>query len=144
MAERKGKRADASGKTAAEKADLVQIGANTTTRATLDKLREHDHIADLMDGYRLGIAVAIAFGKEPDPRPVSERVTMFATGNLDPDMALKSAIAEIYPGVRTIPYRAAEDLAEKGCAILEEFFDGDDISYDSLMDRIVKANESST
>ena len=128
----------------ADKGDLVQIGANATTRATLERLREHDHIAELQDGYRLGIAVAIAFGKEPDPKPVSERVTMFATGGLDPDMALKSAISEIYPNVRTTPYRAAEDLAEKGCAILEEAFEGDVISYESLMERIAKANESST
>lgn len=143
MADKKQKSIDKA-PTDVERADLVQIGANPTTRATLEKLKEHNHIAELMDGYRLGIAVAIAFGKEPDITPKSERTTMFAAGNLDPEMALKSAIAEIYPGVRSTPYRAAEDLAEKGCAILEESFDGDVISYGDLMERIVKANEAST
>src|SRR4051812_45719291 len=92
--------------------DLVQVGAGPATRAVLEDLRDHGHISDLMDGYRLAIATAIAFARKPRPAERGERRTMFAAGNLDPDMSIRSAIAEIYPEARAWPYRAAEDLAE--------------------------------
>jgi hypothetical protein len=123
-----------------EISDLIQIGASAGSRATLDHLQEHGHIADLMDGYRLAIATAISFGREPREKTESDRVTMFATGNLDPDMAIKTAVMEIYPRSRTWPYRAAEDLAEQGLEILEESLDGEQISYTNLLERIEAAN----
>src|SRR5436190_953086 len=94
--------------------DLVQVGASTATRGLLDDLRDNGHVADLMDGYRLAITTAIAFKRSPRQASRSERRTMFAAGNLDPDMSLRSAIVEIYPESRGWPYRAAEDLAEQG------------------------------
>jgi hypothetical protein len=121
-------------------ADLVQVGANPNTRSVLEDLRDHGHIADLMDGYRLAIAAAIAFARKPRHGERGERRTMFAAGNLDPDMSLRSAIAEIYTDARTWPYRAAEDLAEQGAEILRNSMDGEEIWFDDLMRRIEEVN----
>lgn len=120
--------------------DLVQVGASAESRDILDQLKTHGHIADLMDGYRLGIATAIAFGREPREKASAERVTMFAAGNLDPEMAIRTAIAEIYPRARSWPYRAAEDLAEQGLEIVRDSVDGEEIAYAKLVDRIEAAN----
>src|SRR3954465_14272798 len=108
-----------------QRGDLVQIGASAASREALDRLKENGHISDLMDGYRLAIAVAIGFGREPRLGIRGDRKTMFAVGNLDPDAAIRQAIGEIYPAVRSTPSRAAEDLAEQGLEILGDSFEGE-------------------
>jgi hypothetical protein len=120
--------------------DLVQVGANTATRGVLEDLRDNGHITELMDGYRLAIATAIAFKRSPRQAARGERRTMFAAGNLDPDMSLRSAIAEIYPEARGWPYRAAEDLAEQGADVLRNSMDGEEIWFEDLIRRIEEVN----
>jgi hypothetical protein len=121
--------------------DLVQIGASQESREVLETLKDAGHIADLMDGYRLAIALAIGFGREPS-LAVRERKTMFAVGNLDPDNAIREAIREIYPQARTVPSRAAEDLAEQGLAIAKEkYLQGEDLSFAEILGAVQKANE---
>ena len=124
------------------KGDLVQIGASPATRDILDNLQETGHIDDLMDGYRLAVAVAIAFGRQPrTSAPATPRRIMFAVGNLDQDNSLRQTIAEIYPEVREIPSRAMEDLAEQGLDILADSMTGDELSFADLMVRVNAANE---
>jgi len=120
--------------------DLVQVGASTTTRSVLEGLRDNGHVAELMDGYRLAITTAIAFKRAPRHAARGERRTMFAAGNLDPDMSLRSAIVEIYPEARSWPYRAAEDLAEQGAEILKNSMDGEELWFEDLMRRIEEVN----
>jgi hypothetical protein len=120
--------------------DLVQVGASNATRSVLEALRDNGHTAELMDGYRLAIATAIAFKRNPRHGARGERRTMFAAGNLDPDMSLRSAIVEIYQEARGWPYRAAEDLAEQGAQIIKGSMDGEEIWFDDLMRRIEEVN----
>jgi hypothetical protein len=107
----------------------------------LEQMRECGHIVDLMDGYRLAIAIAIAFGREPRAVASSERRTMFAVGNLDQDSAIRETISEIYPAARAWPSRAAEDLAEQGLEVIDSSFEGEDLSFADLMGRVREANE---
>ena len=53
---------DAASETGRERGDLVQIGASSASREILELLKEHGHISDLMDGYRLAITVASVSG----------------------------------------------------------------------------------
>lgn len=122
--------------------DLVQIGASPKSREVLEALKDHGHISDLMDGYRLAIALAIGFDRTPRSEVRGERKTMFAVGNLDPDGAIRQAIGEIYPATATTPSRAGEDLAEQGLEIISKSFEGEDISLAELLDRVRKANEA--
>lgn len=123
-----------------KKGDLVQVGASQGSREVLEKLRDAGYIADLMDGYRLAIATAIGFGREPRAAVDVDRKTMFAVGNLDPDSALREAIKEIYPDFRSTPARAAEDLAEQGLEIARESFNGEEFSFADIIERVTKAN----
>jgi hypothetical protein len=125
-----------------DKQDLVQVAATPAMRETLSQLQEHGHIADLVDGYRLGISVAIAFGREPGTSELSDRRTMFSTSTLDPDVSLRTAIAEIYPAMRGTPYRAAEDLASQGLQIIQAEIEGEDIRYGELIERLQAANRT--
>jgi hypothetical protein len=120
--------------------DIVQVGASPQSRATLDELKRTGHISDLMDGYRLAISVAIAFGREPRAQR-GERRTMFAAGNLDSDLSLRTTIREIYPAARDWPYRAAEDLAEQGLEIISGKMDGEMLWMDELYASVRAANE---
>jgi hypothetical protein len=123
-----------------EKDDLKQVGASQKSRDVLESLQEAGYISDFLDGYRLAIATAIGFGRKPRPDIDSDRKTMFAVGNLDPDSALREAIKEIYPDFRDIPARAAEDLAEQGLEIAKDSFNGEEFSFADIIDRVKKAN----
>src|SRR4051812_40668656 len=94
--------------------DIAQVGVSEATAKTLNELLELGHMGELSDGYRLGIAVALSFGRTPRSSTRSGRRTMLAASGLDPDGSIRAAVREIYPEARTWPYRAAEDLAEQG------------------------------
>lgn len=122
--------------------DLLQLGASDATRRVLESLKENGHIDTLLDGYRLGVAVAIAFGKEPRNEQGPARKTMFQANSVDDDHgSLRIIMGELFPEAAW-PYRAVEDLAEQGAQILGDSLDGDDIWYADLLERIEKANPS--
>jgi hypothetical protein len=123
--------------------DLVQLGASDATRRVLESLKNEGHIDTLLDGYRLGISVAIAFGKTPR-RDQPNRKTMFQTSSVDDvQRSIRTTIIELFPEATEWPYRAAEDLAEQGVAIVGESMEGEEIWYGDLIDRIARANDSS-
>lgn len=121
--------------------DLVQVGVSAHSRQVLEQLRDGGHIIDLIDGYRLGIAVAVAFGREPRASSDSERRTTFAIGSVDPDNAIRQTISEMYPAARMWPSRAAEDLAEQGLEVIGKSFEGEELSFADLSDRVRMAND---
>lgn len=125
-----------------QKADLQQIGWTAETRRVLNELKDAGHIAELVDGYRLGVAVACAFGCQPRLEGRGERrTTAYATATVDtPDLSLRTAIGEIFPEARATPYRAIEDLAEQGVEILARQMDGDDLSFTQLLSSVESAH----
>jgi len=124
----------------AAKRDLTQGGASEETSSTLSELLELGHIGELSDGYRLGISVALAFGRTPSTESRGGRKTTLAVSSLDPDGAIKAAIREIYPEAAPVPYRAAEDLAEQGVVIIRDSMEEESISFSDLMKRVWAAN----
>lgn len=128
------------------KTDLQQVGASGATRRLLTEMKDNGQIAELVDGYRLCIAVACTYGREPriERDPQNRRTTMFAATTLDTeDLALRTAIAEIYPQARQTPYRAAEDLAEQGAEILQGYLEGESVKFTELIDRVEGLVEAS-
>jgi hypothetical protein len=122
------------------KKDLTQVRASAATRETLETLKRRGHISDMLDGYRLGISVAIAFGRKPADESDEGRTNYIAAGNLDPDHEIRRVVREVYPEWRDVPMRAAEDLAEQGVSILAENMIEDDIEFAKLVSRIERAN----
>lgn len=127
-----------------QKSDLQQIGWSAETRRVLSELKDAGHIAELVDGYRLAVAVACAFGCQPRLEGGGERrTTAYATATVDtPDLSLRTAIAEIFPEARATPYRSVEDLAEQGVEILARQMDGDHLSFSQLVVSIQQAHSS--
>lgn len=121
-------------------ADVATVGANDATSQTLNELAELGHIAELSDGYRLGITVAISFGRAPRATERKGRKTMLSVSGLDPEGSIKAAVREIYPEARGWPYRAAEDLAEQGVEILKSCMEGEELSFAEIMERLKEAN----
>ena len=114
--------------------DLAQIGASPDTRRTLELLRDEGHVKELVDGYRLCIAVACAWNEVPTFDGRSNRTTMFATNTVDTtSLDLRVALTELYPEYRAIPYRVAEALAEAGALIVNERMSGTHISLSELV-----------
>ena len=120
--------------------DVATVGASDATAATLNELSELGHIGELSDGYRLGITVAVSFGRVPRATARKGRKTMLSVSGLDPDGAIKAAIREIYPDAEGWPYRAAEDLAEQGVEILKSCMEGEELSFADVMSRLKEAN----
>jgi len=120
--------------------DVATVGASDATAATLNELSDLGHIDELSDGYRLGIAVALSFGRTPRPSARKGRKTMLSVSGLDPDGAIKAAIREVYSDAASWPYRAAEDLAEQGVEILKSCMEGEDLSFAEVMVRLREAN----
>ncbi len=103
--------------------DLKQVGLSEDARAILAALKSDGHISDLADGYKMGIALAIAFHREPAVDGGS-RKTYISVGDLDPDIHIKTTVVQMYPAWAAIPYRAAEDLAHQGIAVLAGHLEG--------------------
>jgi hypothetical protein len=124
----------------AGKDDLKALGVSAASQSQLAEMQRHKLIGDQMDGYRLAVATAIAFGRRPRAKADSSRTTKYAAGNLDPEQELKTVVGEIYPDFKATPYRAVEDLAEQGLEILKEQSEGEVIWFGDLVGRLEDAN----
>jgi len=115
--------------------DLTQIGASPATRSVLETLKEEGHISELVDGYRLCIAVACAWNEQPDLGNRKNRTNMFGTNTIDSSgLHLRVALTELYPDYANTPYRVAESLAELGAKIVSERMSGTSIEFTELVD----------
>jgi len=119
------------------RSDLAQIGWSPETRRVLQELKDAGHCNDALDGYRLAVAVACAYRLEPrlDRREgAAPRTTAYNASAVDTaDLSLRTAITEIFPAAKDVPYRAIEDLAEQGTEILAKQMEGDNLSFSELI-----------
>ena len=97
---------------AQQRDDRANLGLSEVTYQLCVRLKEEGVFRELLDVYRLGIALAIKEGKAlPE---VSRQRNMFNFGSLDPDGVIKDVITELYPDQADRPYAFAERLAEYG------------------------------
>lgn len=114
--------------------DLGQVGATPAMRSVLETLKDEGHVKDLVDAYRLCIALACAWNVEPNSSKSKNMTTMFAVNTLDTRaLDLRIAVSELYPEWATSPYRACQSLAEQGAAILKEEMAGTSVSFADLV-----------
>jgi DNA sulfur modification protein DndD len=119
--------------------DISQIYRSPETRAVLSEMDGSGKLAGAIDGFRLAVSVAIAFGCTPDVNPShrQNRENWIAASGLDTnDGALKTVVSELFPEVKLTPYRAIEDLGEQGAKILRDEMVGDDIDLTDLIQRL--------
>ena len=110
----------------------TMIGLSEKAHALLTQMKEDNFLAEMADGYRLGIGLALAQGIiEPDDVP--QRRTVFSVATIDPDQEIAAAIRALIDLKGGSVYRMAERLADWGVIELAKRFDGSPIDIGTLV-----------
>ena|SRR5690348_3406092 len=111
-------------------ADKTEVGLSDEAWKVLSDLKEHKVFEEMLDGYRMGVAHAIATG-EIVPA-VTKRRNMFHVGSLDPDHALRDVVIELYPEAADAPYSTIERLAEAGVKEIGRLWQDDRMNFGEI------------
>jgi hypothetical protein len=112
----------------------TMIGLSEKAHTLLSQMKEDNFLAEMADGYRLGIGLALAQGIEPDDVP--QRRTVFSVATIDPNQEIAAAIRALIDLKGGSVYRMAERLADWGIFELQRRFDGGPIDVASLAPKI--------
>jgi hypothetical protein len=105
------------------------------THGRLKRLKEDGHFQEMLDGYRCGIALALAQGVIPDELP-TPRQNVFGVALIDPHSEIATAIRAIMD-TKDIPvYRWAERLAEWGIEELARQAESGQIDFGRLINQV--------
>jgi len=116
--------------------DNVTVGLTEETHAMLQKMKADGIFNEMQDGFRFGIAFAIARGLiAPDSLKLR---TFLNVGSLDKDGSLRNLITELYPKASGRPYSIAERLAEAGLAELGRLHENDQLRFGEIYKAIVE------
>ncbi len=110
----------------------TMIGLSERTHAVLTQMKEDGYLAEMADGYRLGIALALAKSVVP-PEVPSPRKTVFSVATIDPDQDVATAIRSLAKLEGGSTYRMAERLAEWGINEIHNMFDGGPIDIADIL-----------
>jgi DNA-binding IclR family transcriptional regulator len=109
----------------------TMIGLSDKAHALLSQMKEDNFLAEMADGYRLGIGLALAQGIEPED--LHQKRTVFSVATIDPDQEIAAAIRALIDLKGTSVYRMAERLADWGVIELAKRFDGSPIDVCALV-----------
>ena len=110
----------------------TMIGLSEKTHSLLTQMKEDGHLAEMADGYRLGIALSLAKGVIP-PEVPTPRKTVFSVATIDPDHDVATAIRSIANLEGGSVYRMAERLAEFGINEIYSMFAGGAIDISEII-----------
>ena len=113
----------------------TMIGLSEKTHPLLKRLKEDGHFAEMADGYRFGIALALAHGVLPD-EPPAPRQTIFSVATIDPDREIATAIRAIIDTEGIPVYRWAERLAEWGVSELSRRTENGEIDVTAILEEV--------
>lgn len=110
------------------------IGLSEKAHTILTKLKEDGYFAEMLDGYRFGISLALSKNIIPDEISGSKQTT-FNIGSLDSDKSIYKAI-KLLLDTKDIPvYRWAERLAEWGVLELGKKTESGDIDFSEIINQ---------
>jgi hypothetical protein len=115
--------------------DISKVGLSERVDAKLKRLYEEKHFVDMRDAYRVGIALAIAYGIHP-PEVIPPKVNRYNISQIDEDKSIETAISLLIDddddeGVPT--YRWAERLAEWGVEKLSQESEKGQIDFSKFL-----------
>ncbi len=110
----------------------TMIGLSERVHLVLTQMKEDGHFNEMADGYRLGIALALAHGVIPGEVP-TPRKTVFSVATIDPDQEIAAAIRALGQLDGGSVYRLAERLAEWGVSELASRFETGPIDVSGLI-----------
>ena len=112
--------------------DISKLGLSERVDAKLKRLQEEKHFADMRDAYRVGIALAIAYGIRP-PEIMQPKLNRYNISQIDEDKSIETAIELLMDTGGVPPYRWAERLAEWGVEELSRESENGQIDFSRLL-----------
>ncbi|WP_213956748.1 MULTISPECIES: hypothetical protein [unclassified Variovorax] len=125
---------------AATASERTQVRLSNKGHTILTQLKEDGYLAEMTDGYRLGIALALSMGATPGELSTENR-NFIAVSTLDPTGEIAAAIRMLVNLEGQGVYAYSERLADWGIKELQERFKGGFLDVASLMS--VAAEKSS-
>lgn len=119
--------------------DISKLGLSERVDEKLKRLQEEKHFADMRDAYRVGIALAIAYGICP-PEIMPPKVNRYNISQIDEDKSIETTINLLIDTEGVPTYRWAERLAEWGVEKLSQESEKGQIDFSKL---ILEAKEKS-
>lgn len=120
---------DAMTATASER---TQVRLSNKGHTILTRMKEDGYLAEMTDGYRLGIALALSMGATPGELSAENR-NFIAVSTLDPTGEVAAAIRMLVNLEGQGVYGYAERLADFGIKEMQERFKGGVLDVASLM-----------
>ena len=119
--------------------DHVTIGLSESGHYALQRLKEDGVFAQMMDGYRFAIALAI---KEDLTLPdsLTNAQTIFNVGSLDKNGDIKNLVTVLCPECKDAPYAYAERLAEAGTQEMIRLYDSGQLRFSQLFETEIDNN----
>lgn len=109
----------------------TMIGLSENAHLLLSQMKEDNFLAEMADGYRLAIGLALSHRVVPDE--VLQRRTVFSVATIDPDQEIAAAIRALVDLKGGSVYRMAERLADWGVIELAKRFDGGPIDVVAIV-----------
>jgi hypothetical protein len=112
--------------------DITTLGLSDETHQVLLRMKDEGIIDEMRDGYRLGVALAVARGIVA-PEDTKFR-TIFNVGSLDQDGLIRDVVSQLYPEASARPYSLVQRLAEAGVAEIGRMHEGGHFRFKELFD----------
>ena len=112
--------------------DISKVGLSERIDTKLKRLQEEKYFTDMRDAYRVGIALAIAYGIYP-PEIMQPKVGRYNISQIDEDKSIETAIILLMDTGEIPPYRWAERLAEWGVEKLSQESEKGQIDFLKLL-----------
>lgn len=121
----------------------TSIGLSEKCHQYLKSLKENNNFEEMVDAYRLGIALALA-NKISPPEVSQPRQTIFGISTVDPKGEIFTVISVLCPDIDSSIYRHAEKLAEWGVNKLYSLSMNGDINFSELLDEATAGSENAS
>lgn len=113
-------------------AEPTTIGLSERAHALLTQMKEDGYFAEMADGYRIGIAIALSRGIR-DHEVGTPRKTVFSTATIDPDQEIATTIRSLFDVDGEAIYKVAERLADWGVLEIARQFEGGVVDIATLI-----------
>jgi len=113
--------------------ERTQVRLSNKAHTILTQMKEDGYLAEMTDGYRLGIALALSMGVAPGEFP-AENKNFIAVSTLDPSGEIAASIRILVDLEGQSVYGYAERLADWGIKEMQDRFRGGFLDVAKLMD----------
>ena len=119
--------------------DVTNIGLTEETHKMLQKMKKDGIFSEMLDGYRFGVAFAIARGLIASENLKID--TFLSVSSLDKDGSLRNLIQELFPESADKPYAFAQRLAEAGLVELGHRYEYEQLHFTEIFKLVAEGSK---